>query len=187
MFLHGSHLLWALPSSGSGRSNLFRNLVALLVIPASVGTFLGAPPAKAQNAYITNAGNKSVSVINTATNTVTATISVGNNPGGVAVTRDGSTVYVANSRSDSVSVIATASDTVTTTIGGFNHPFAFGLFIGTPPRPPKFAGTPGQPNCYGKSVSALSKKYGTLDAAAQALGYPSVQALRNAVESFCGQ
>jgi uncharacterized repeat protein (TIGR03803 family) len=48
-----------------------------------------------------------------------------------------------------------------------------------------FAGTPGTPNCYGQSVAALVHQYGGLAAAAAALGYPSVQALQNAVASYC--
>ena len=66
-------------------------------------------PAKAQPfAYITNTGNNTVSVIDTATNTVTATIPVGTDPFGVGVSPDGSRVYVANGQpSNSVSVIDT--------------------------------------------------------------------------------
>jgi hypothetical protein len=37
---------------------------------------------------------------------------------------------------------------------------------------PFFAGTPGQANCQGKSVSALARKFGDLTAAAAALGFP---------------
>ena len=40
--------------------------------------------------------DNTVSVINTATNTVSATITVGNNPDGVSVSPDGSKVYVTN-------------------------------------------------------------------------------------------
>jgi len=50
-----------------------------------------------------------------------------------------------------------------------------------------FAGTPGAPNCYGKSVSALSNQFGTLNAAASALGFSSVQALQNAITAFCAR
>ena len=50
---------------------------------------------------------------------------------------------------------------------------------------PVFAGTPGKPNCYGQSVSALSKRYGGLNNAAAALGYPSVSALQEAIQDFC--
>ena len=67
----------------------------------------------------------------------TATIPVGNNPFGVAVTPDGSKVYVANEAAGTVagtvSVIATASNMVTATIPGFSEPIAFGVFIGPPP------------------------------------------------------
>ena len=53
----------------------------------------------AQNAYITNPGDNTVSVIDTATNTVVGSpIPVGSFPFGVAVTPDGSKVYVTNAR-----------------------------------------------------------------------------------------
>jgi len=48
-----------------------------------------------------------------------------------------------------------------------------------------FAGTPGTPNCHGESVSALARQFGGLDAAASALGFPSVQALQDAIRAFC--
>jgi YVTN family beta-propeller protein len=64
-----------------------------------------------------------VSVIDTATNTVTETITLpdGKGPTGVAVTPDGSQVYVSNdSDIDAVSVIATATNTVgSIRVGGF--------------------------------------------------------------------
>jgi hypothetical protein len=50
---------------------------------------------------------------------------------------------------------------------------------------PAFAGTPGKANCYGKSVSALLQQYKGLNAAAAALGFPSVRALQNAIREFC--
>ena len=61
-------------------------------------------------------GANTVSVINTATNTVTATITVGTYPYGVSVSPDGSKVYVANNGDGTVSVINTATNTVTATI-----------------------------------------------------------------------
>ena len=56
-------------------------------------------------AYTANQGGSSVSVINTATNTVTATIAVGSFPREVAVSPDGTTAYITNYGSNSVSVI----------------------------------------------------------------------------------
>jgi hypothetical protein len=47
-----------------------------------------------------------------------------------------------------------------------------------------FAGTPGAANCHGKSVSALAKN-GGINSAAAALGYPSVQALQDAISAYC--
>jgi YVTN family beta-propeller protein len=132
--------------------------------------------------YVANAGGNSVSVADTATNTVTTTIPVGSGPQGVAVTPDGSEVYVANYNDNTVSAIATATNTVTATVGVGNGPTAHGIFIQSLPN---FAGTPGFSNCQGQSVAALAKKFGGIDAAAAALGYPSVKALQNAIKAFC--
>ena len=52
--------------------------------------------------YITNAASNNVSVIDTATNTVIATIPVGPGPFGVALSPDGRKVYVANVNSGTV-------------------------------------------------------------------------------------
>jgi len=71
--------------------------------------------------YVTNFGGNSVSVINTGTNAVVATINLGASPTGVAVSPDGS-AYVTNQNSGSVSVINTATNTVVTTLNGFNSP-----------------------------------------------------------------
>jgi YVTN family beta-propeller protein len=67
-----------------------------------------------------------VSVINTATNTVTATITVGTDaePLGVAVNPTGSEVFVADETSNTVSVINTAADTVIATIPVGSLPLA---------------------------------------------------------------
>lgn len=70
----------------------------------------------AQFAYVTNSDSSSVSVINTDTNSVTATIKVGNGPDAIAINPIGTKAYVANSSSDTVSVIDIASNTVTATI-----------------------------------------------------------------------
>jgi len=67
-------------------------------------------------AYIPVAGPNVVSVVDIATNTISATISVGSNPVGVAVTPDGNTVYVTNSADTTVSIIDSASNTVRNTL-----------------------------------------------------------------------
>ncbi len=67
-------------------------------------------------AYITNSGDNTVSVIDTATNKVIAIIPVGSSPKGVAVTLDGKKVYVTNIFSGTVSLIDAIKNTVRTTI-----------------------------------------------------------------------
>ena len=52
----------------------FRTFGALAIAALATACLLGRTQSFAQNAYITNSGSNSVSVINTATNTVTATI-----------------------------------------------------------------------------------------------------------------
>jgi YVTN family beta-propeller protein len=87
-----------------------------LALALTLACLLAPALARAQNAYITNQSSNTVSVIDTVTNTVSATIPVGLTPFGVAVSPDGSKVYVANISSNTVSVIATATNTVSATI-----------------------------------------------------------------------
>jgi YVTN family beta-propeller protein len=67
--------------------------------------------------YVTNLGDNTVSVINTATNAVEGQpIQVGKEPRGIAIAPNGASAYVTNFRDDTVSVINTATNAVTTTI-----------------------------------------------------------------------
>ena len=57
-----------------------------------------------------------------------------------------------------------------------------------PPQPSNpFAGTPGSPNCIGKSISSLAHTYGGIAHAAPALGYSSVSALQDAIGNYCSK
>lgn len=69
-------------------------------------------------AYVANAGDDTVSVININADpkTVVAIIEVGDEPQGVAFAPDGATAYVTNIEDNNVSVIDTATRTQTTTI-----------------------------------------------------------------------
>lgn len=95
-------------------------------------------------AYVANAGyqgapGNTVSIINTASNNVVATIEVGTGPSGLAITPDGRFVYVANSGfmkgplSDSVSVIDATktltdpANAVAATIHVGNGPFGIAI------------------------------------------------------------
>jgi len=49
------------------------------------------------------------------------------------------------------------------------------------------AGTPGEANCHGKSVSAIARQFGGLHSAASTLGFSSVKALQDALKTFCEQ
>ena len=81
-----------------------------------------------KHVYVTNNGDGTVSVITTATGTVSATIPVGTNPVGVSITPDGKHAYVANNSTvvisgqpaeetdNTVSVIDTAMGVVSAAI-----------------------------------------------------------------------
>ncbi len=60
--------------------------------------------------YVSDRDINGVSVIDTSTNTVTATVPAGINPLGVAITPDGRKAYVANRYSNNVSVIDTVTN-----------------------------------------------------------------------------
>ena len=76
------------------RSKLFLSCVWLVLL---LGMALLAIPAQAQtHAYVANTGSNSVSVIDTTSNTVVATVGVGDYPIGVAITPDGTRAYVTN-------------------------------------------------------------------------------------------
>ena len=88
-----------------------RGFMALFAIVLAMGLALAACPAEAAPfLYVTNEADSTVSVIDTATNTVVGSpIPVGSVPIGVAVTPDGTKVYVTNFGSANVSVIHTAT------------------------------------------------------------------------------
>lgn len=105
------------------------SIVLFLLLSMEVG--LGSATAQAQaRAYVTNEISGDVSVIDTATNTVLATIPVGGagfGVGGVAITPDGTRAYVMNTGPNTVVVIDTATNTVVKTIPWENNPFSVAI------------------------------------------------------------
>ena len=105
---NGSRVAWA------------RGFMALCAMLA-MGLGLTASPAEAAPfAYVVNQRSNNVSVIDTATNMVVATVPVGAVPGWVAVTPDGKYAYVTNGNAgnppSTVSVIDTATNMVVATV-----------------------------------------------------------------------
>jgi len=88
------------------RSIAFAGTLGLLLSGAALSV-LAAP-----FAYITNSGSNNVSVVDTATNKVVATIPAQGSPYSAAVKPDGSRVYVGNYGSASVTVIDAQSNSV---------------------------------------------------------------------------
>jgi len=105
-----------------------------VVTTIAVGTAPGgvAITPDGKNAYVTNVGTGSgpVSVVDTSSNTESATVNVGNNaPVGVVITPDGTRAYVKGGYGV-ISVIATSSNTVVATVNlSGNDINPFGLAI----------------------------------------------------------
>src|SRR5439155_478525 len=90
---------------------------ALLLAAATLAGTAAAPRAcAAPVAYVTNSADGTVSVLDTVTNTITATVPVGSDPIGVAVDPRGMRVYVTNPDDGTGSVIDTATNTTVATV-----------------------------------------------------------------------
>jgi YVTN family beta-propeller protein len=101
------------PSSAIRRGITVFCIVSLIL--ALIG--LSYSTANAQPvAYVTNSGSNTVSVIDTATNTVGPAIAVASGPDGVAITPDGARAYVVSTGPRTVSVIDTTTSTVIATV-----------------------------------------------------------------------
>ncbi len=92
------------------------SLIAILSVAFTAVAFRTVTAEVQPFAYVTNALSNNVSVIDTATNTVVATIPVGNFPLWVEITPDGARAFVTNTNSNNVSVIDTATNTVVATV-----------------------------------------------------------------------
>jgi YVTN family beta-propeller protein len=99
-------------------------ILALVLVAFSM-----AEAAKTQYGYVANHSDNTVSVIDTNTDLVIKTVSVGTGPWGVAVNQAGTFVYVSNNTSNNVSVISTSTNAVTATIPVGAEPYgvAFSL------------------------------------------------------------
>ncbi len=104
-----------LPPSGSGNIASF---TATSNGTNPVIATITATPVPTNYAYIASYFDNTVSVVNTITNTVDATIAVGTEPLATSVSADGSRVYVSNIYDHTISVINTVTNQVIATIGG---------------------------------------------------------------------
>ena len=105
-------------------STSFISAVIRLLMPALILTTFGASVLAQTKGYVTNAGSDTLSVIDTATNTVTGSIPAGSTPVGLAITPNGDFIYVGNDITTSVSVISTATNDIVANIplGPFSFP-----------------------------------------------------------------
>ena len=100
-----------LGASGSGNISAFT--ATNTGASAVTGTVTVSPVSKGYS-YICN--STTVSVIDLSTNSISATITVGNNPFSVAISPDGTTGYVMNNADNTISIFNTLTNTVTKTL-----------------------------------------------------------------------
>ena len=135
--------------------------LSTLIIDTTTGTVItkvkvgGVPRGIAitpdgKKAYVANSWNGNVSVIDTATNTVTATVTVGAYH--VAVTPDGRKVYVTNYGGNDVSVIDTDTNTVIATVPFGNWPTRVAV---TPDGKKVYVSSHGNVNNHNNTVSEI--------------------------------
>jgi gliding motility-associated-like protein len=94
--------------------NTFTNTV-VTYIPIGINPVGVAINADGSKVYVANSTSGTVSVINTATNTVIANIAM-DSPIGIAISPDGKTLYVTNFQANTVSVVDASTDVVTANI-----------------------------------------------------------------------
>ena len=97
------------------------------VNPGMTSPYIMALTPDGSRIYVTNVNYGTVTAINTATNTIAATINVGQGPHGICISPDGSKVYVASVITNSVAVISTATNSVIQTYSSFDSPSVLSL------------------------------------------------------------
>src|SRR6516165_858460 len=100
-------------------STTCRSLVAALVLSAAVQA--------APFAYVADQGSTNVLMIDTATNTVVATVNVGAATSAVAGNAAGTRVYTSDSGIGTVSVVDTSTNTVVATVPVGNTPYGLAV------------------------------------------------------------
>ena len=103
-----------------------KNLMKLcgrVVVASLLALVLGTGATHAQlNAYVANASSNSISVIDTATNTVTATLPLEGSPRGIAIDSVRSLAYVATASQDTVTVLDLLTNAVVAVVPiGFSN------------------------------------------------------------------
>src|SRR5947207_2408417 len=102
-----------IPSSAKKEIQMHNALRSQLALGSLLLSFALTVTAAGPKAYVGNFKDNSVSVIDTGTGQVVATVPVSAGPHGMSATPDGRTVYVSGDGSSEVSVIDAATDRVT--------------------------------------------------------------------------
>ena len=113
----GTYTVNLTASNLNGANSTTKNITVSPPIPVGNSTY----------AYISNSGNKTVTVVDTLTDKAVKNITVGNTPYGVAVSASGTRIYVANNNERTVSVIDGSTNTVISTISVGYGPYSLAV------------------------------------------------------------
>jgi YVTN family beta-propeller protein len=108
-------------NSKRSRGSYAREFAAVCAVLAMALALSARPAAAAPFVYVGNFVDNTISVIDTATNMVVATLPSGA-VGGIAITPDGTHAYVTNPNASAVSVIDTSTNAVVATVGVGSFP-----------------------------------------------------------------
>lgn len=121
-------------------------------------------------AFVTNGNGGSLSIIDTNSNSIVATVATGNLPTGVAITTDGTQALVANQYSNSVSQVSTSTNSLTRTVGNVGiYPTVVAMVPGAvssgpapapPPPPPPQPGPGFSPIRMNAGGASLTDQFG---------------------------
>lgn len=102
--------------------------MVIATIPSGAGQPVGVAITRdSKKAYVTAQSSQQVIVIDLITNSVSATITVGNSPEGIVITPDGSEAYVANTADDTVSIITIPTNIISATITVGSGPYSLAV------------------------------------------------------------
>jgi YVTN family beta-propeller protein len=147
---------------------------------ASASAGVAAAAGCSATAYVTNFGAGTVSVIDTRSGAVTATITVGAAPSGVVFSPNGTRAYVANHFGNSVSVIDTRTHAVTATIPVAIYPWDIAI---TPDGQHVYTANDGGPNTPG-TVSDITTQSASVRSIAGVAGANAVSVRPGGAQAY---
>lgn len=117
VYVTGSNGVYAIGKHTHSVETILNSTLSVVTNPQGIAVTF-------EKGYVANNCTSNVSVFDSSSHMITATVPVGANPSAVAVSPDLKKVYISNNNDSTISVINTSTNTVTTTINevGLSYP-----------------------------------------------------------------